>query len=175
VIGSPYSHWIGAFSGLGVYHDCLIYNTADQIIAYDPLTGESITVCSTTSEDRDIYGLVVSGDTVVYELNDRPRGEAALDQTASLAFLDDIIPEHHVQTCRGVTVYETDGFVTIAGVASPAKPFWIITAGYTKDGKMKDLQMIHSSQLASGAAQWQLNGQIFDFFFLEPTYSPVSK
>ena len=113
---------------------------------------------------------------MVYELNDKPRGNAALDQTASLEFLDDFIPDHHAQTCRGVTVYENEGFVTITGIAdNPAKPFWIMTAGYTKDGKMKDLQMIHSSELAAGAAQWQLDGQSFDFFFLEPSYSPIAK
>ena len=68
----PGYHWSNTYSGLGVYGDCLIYNTANEVKSYNLKTGEIETIYKETYSNKDIYGMMVNGDTATVRLDIHP-------------------------------------------------------------------------------------------------------
>lgn len=68
---SYYSSWDGVYSGLGVFNNMLVFNTPDQIIAYDVNTESSTVLFSEDYSSRCIFGLFAE-DNICYHLNSSP-------------------------------------------------------------------------------------------------------
>ena len=168
--------WNGAFSGLGTYKGWLIYNTENNVMGYDPLTGSTYTFYTLNDTTRRIFGAEITGNKVICETDVHPGCSLSapcsknLEVEASLSYLDSLYDKSYA----GVGVSEENGTVTIEGTPDSRKPFCIIAVGYNANGKLCDRKMIWSTELESTTTQWQLEGKTVKLFMLtKDLYLPV--
>ena len=172
VVGTPNFHYEDSFSGLGQYKNWMIYNTAHEVIAYDPITGKTEILFEETEAGLDIYGLVVTDSNVVCILNTALYGNDASvykKETIPLSRLD--IAQS--RTYHGITVQETEGTVTITGTSTDDELFWIMVSGYTENMQLCDIKVVRSDQLEETVISWTMEGKTIKLFILSDDYCPV--
>lgn len=173
-------YWPGTYSGLGTYKGWLIYNTGNAVMGYEPVSKQLHTFATFSEPKRLIFGMAVLGNKAVCERDIHPWCNADAysngacgenrEEEVSLAWLDEL----NAKSYGGVTASEDGGLVTVQGKPDPKKPFCVIAAGYTTDGKLCDRKMIWSTELSSGKTQWQMKGAAVKIFMLtQQTWLPV--
>lgn len=66
------SYYLDAFCGVGTYRGNLIYNTPDRIMAYNLQSGVTVDLGISIPRTKQIYGLMVQGQEIVYRIADEP-------------------------------------------------------------------------------------------------------
>lgn len=66
------SYYVNAFLGVGTYRGNLIYNTPDRIMVYNLQSGVTLDLGISIPRTKQIYGLMVQGQEVVYWIADEP-------------------------------------------------------------------------------------------------------
>ena len=154
--------WLGIFTGLGSYGNWLIYNTADQLLAYNTESGETRTVFTTPDSSRDIYSFQIKGDTATCALSVSPYGEELVFQTCSLKDL----PVMKKTVFRGITIRQGDGEFLISGKSTSDEPFLITVAVYGSTGQMQNIKVISSADVTNTPVRWLLRGDRTTLFLL---------
>lgn len=79
------NYWSKGYSGLGFFDDYLILNTPYEIFAFNPISGNTLTLLEPDTSDGYVYGCFVYGDTVHYILSQSYDYDVSSVYTAKIA------------------------------------------------------------------------------------------
>ena len=170
-LDNPYGYWLGAFTGLGSCGDWLIYNTANEVMAYRPTDGAKEILYKNTDNTLDIYGLRVNGTTAICALSTSPNDYMVDTATVSLVHLS--YPNERQTLFRGLKIYEGSGCITVTGKPNDAEPFYLMAASYSDQGKLLDIRMISSQQITGTTFQWMMKSGNTQIFLTNPSMTPA--
>ena len=163
--------WTGAFTGLGSCGDWLIYNTANEVMAYRPTDGAKEVLYKNTDSTLDIYGLKVNDTTAICALSTSPNDYMVDTATVSLAHLS--YPNERQTLFRGLKIYEGSGCITVTGKPNSSEPFYLMAASYSDRGQLLDIKMISSQQITGTTFQWTMKSEKTQLFLTNPNMTPA--